>query len=97
MSLGSIPNDVRVPLVYIDIDNSEANSGTPALAQKVLVLGQQLATGTADALTLNRITTSESQMDDRSTRTCRPTKRHGLSNSQRHRITQTSLGNPGTA
>lgn len=64
MSLGSIPNDIRVPLVYIEIDNSEANSGTPALAQKVLVLGQQLATGSADALTLNRITTSESQMDD---------------------------------
>ncbi len=64
MSLGSIPNDIRVPLVYIEIDNSQALTGTPALAQKVLVLGQQLASGSATPLTLNRITTSESQMDD---------------------------------
>ena len=64
MSLGSIPNDIRVPLVYIEIDNSEANSGTPALAQKVIVIGQQLAAGIASPLTLNRITTSESQQDE---------------------------------
>jgi phage tail sheath gpL-like len=63
MSLGSIPNDIKVPLVYIEIDNSEANSGTPALAQKVLVIGGQGSAGTATPLTLNRITTSESQMD----------------------------------
>lgn len=63
MSLGSIPNDIKVPLVYIEIDNSNALSGTPALAQKVLVIGQQLVAGTATALTLNRITNSESQMD----------------------------------
>lgn len=63
MSLGSIPNDIKVPLVYIEIDNSNALSGTPALAQKVLVIGQQLGTGTASPLTLNRITNSESQMD----------------------------------
>jgi len=63
MSLGSIPNDIKVPLVYIEIDNSQANSGTPAQAQKLLVIGQQLTTGSAAPLTLNRITTSESQMD----------------------------------
>ncbi|MBV7315448.1 phage tail sheath subtilisin-like domain-containing protein [Shewanella sp. NIFS-20-20] len=63
MSLGSIPNDIKVPLVYIEIDNSQANSGTPAQAQKLLVIGQQLATGSATPLTLSRITTSESQMD----------------------------------
>ena len=27
MALGSIPNDVRVPLVYIEVDNSQALSG----------------------------------------------------------------------
>ncbi|HHE0554659.1 TPA: phage tail sheath subtilisin-like domain-containing protein [Vibrio parahaemolyticus] len=64
MALGSIPNDIRVPLVYIEIDNSQALTGTPALAQKVLVIGQQLTGGSAAPLTLNRITTSESQMDD---------------------------------
>lgn len=63
MALGNIPNDIKTPLVYIEIDNSQAVSGTPALAQKILVLGMQLQTGTATALTLNRITASESQMN----------------------------------
>lgn len=60
MSLGSIPNDIRVPLCYIEIDNSDAVSGTPAKPSKILVLGQQLAGGSATPLTLNRIT-SDSQ------------------------------------
>lgn len=60
MSLGSIPNDIRVPLVYIEIDNSDAVDGTPAKPSKILVLGQQLAGGSATPLTLNRIT-SDSQ------------------------------------
>ncbi|HAS3653701.1 TPA: phage tail protein [Vibrio cholerae] len=63
MALGNIPNDIKTPLVYIEIDNSQALSGTPAQAQKILVLGMQIASGTATALTLNRITASESQMD----------------------------------
>ncbi len=63
MALGNIPNDIKTPLVYIEIDNSQALSGTPAQAQKILVLGMQIATATATALTLNRITASESQMD----------------------------------
>ncbi|WP_261978369.1 hypothetical protein [Vibrio cholerae] len=63
MALGNIPNDIKTPLVYIEIDNSQALSGTPAQAQKILVLGMQIASGAATALTLNRITASESQMD----------------------------------
>lgn len=63
MALGNIPNDIRVPLVYIDIDNSQALSGTPALAQKILVIGQQLPAGTAEALTLTRITSGDSEID----------------------------------
>jgi phage tail sheath gpL-like len=45
MSLGSIPNDIRVPLCYIEFDNSDAVSGTPAKPSKILVIGQQLASG----------------------------------------------------
>lgn len=60
MSLGSIPNDIRVPLCYIEFDNSDAVSGTPAKPSKILVIGQQLASGSATALTLNEIT-SDSQ------------------------------------
>lgn len=56
MTLGTIPDDIRVPLVYIDIDNSQALSGAPAQSRKIIVIGQQNATGTAAVLTQNRIT-----------------------------------------
>ena len=64
MSLGDIPNDILTPLVYIGIDNSQALDGTPAQVHRVLILGQQTAEGKATPLTLNRITTSEGQMDE---------------------------------
>ncbi|MCZ6928679.1 phage tail protein [Serratia marcescens] len=63
MSLGSIPNDIRVPLVYIEIDNSMALDSAPAQQHKILVIGQQLASGSATALTQNRIT-SDSTADN---------------------------------
>ncbi|ELM3734800.1 phage tail sheath subtilisin-like domain-containing protein [Edwardsiella piscicida] len=56
MALGSIPDDVRCPLVYIEIDNSQALSGAPAQSRKVIVIGHQSAAGAATALTQNRIT-----------------------------------------
>ncbi|TCW05566.1 phage tail sheath gpL-like [Raoultella sp. BIGb0138] len=56
MSLGNIPDDFRVPLVIIDIDNSQALDSAPAQSRKIIVIGQQNATGTAAALTSNRIT-----------------------------------------
>ncbi|MGL4830772.1 MAG: phage tail sheath subtilisin-like domain-containing protein [Vibrio sp.] len=63
MALGSIPNDIKTPLFYMEFDNSQALSGTPAQTHKVLVIGQQLAAGAATPLTLNRIGASESEMD----------------------------------
>ncbi|EMO4249207.1 phage tail protein, partial [Citrobacter freundii] len=36
MSVGSIPDDIRVPLVTIDIDNSQALDGAPAQSRKIL-------------------------------------------------------------
>ncbi|HIH9672214.1 TPA: phage tail sheath subtilisin-like domain-containing protein [Klebsiella pneumoniae] len=56
MSLGNIPDDFRVPLVIIDIDNSQALDSAPAQSRKIIAIGQQSATGTATALTSNRIT-----------------------------------------
>ncbi|MDT9810826.1 phage tail protein, partial [Citrobacter freundii] len=46
MSIGNIPDDIRVPLVWIDIDNSMAMSAAPAQSRKILVVGQQLASAT---------------------------------------------------
>lgn len=63
MALGNIPNDIKTPLVFIDIDNSQAVEGTPAQVHRVLVIGQQLAGGSATPLELTRITNSESYMD----------------------------------
>lgn len=63
MSLGNIPENIYVPLVYIDIDNSGALTGTPAQTNKVLVIGQQLASGSAEQLAVRRIGTSEADMD----------------------------------
>lgn len=56
MSLGNIPDDFRVPLVIIDIDNSQALDSAPAQSRKIIVIGQQSPTGTATALMSNRIT-----------------------------------------
>lgn len=56
MTLGSIPDDIRVPLVYIDIDNSQALDGAPAQSRKIIVIGHQSAGGTAQPLTQSRIT-----------------------------------------
>ena len=45
MALGTIPNDVRVPLVYIEIDNSQALSGNIAQDQNVMLFGQMFDAG----------------------------------------------------
>ena len=63
MALGTIPNDVRVPLVYIEIDNSQALSGNIAQDQQVMLFGQKLASGTAAALQVVEIPVSESAID----------------------------------
>ncbi|HGY4723285.1 TPA: phage tail sheath subtilisin-like domain-containing protein [Citrobacter amalonaticus] len=62
MSVGNIPDDLRVPLVWIDIDNSMAMDGAPAQVRKILMVGQQQVAGTAPELTLSRIT-SDSASD----------------------------------
>lgn len=51
-----IPSNIRVPLVYIQFDNSRAVSGTPGIQHKLLVIGQRLATGTVAALVPTRAT-----------------------------------------
>lgn len=67
MALGTIPNDVRVPLVYIEIDNSQALSGNIAQDQNVLLFGQMITTGphagTATPDTVVEIPVSESAID----------------------------------
>ncbi len=62
MTVGTIPDDLRVPLVWIDIDNSQASDSAAEQERKILVMGHAVSTATADALSLTRIT-SDSQAD----------------------------------
>ncbi len=51
ITFASIPTDVRTPGTYIEFDASRAIQGLPASPQKILVIGQRLATATVAALT----------------------------------------------
>ncbi|RRN04683.1 phage tail protein [Bibersteinia trehalosi] len=56
ISYNDIPSALRVPLAYIEFDNSKAVSGTPSALHKVLMLGTTLPTGTATAGQAVRVT-----------------------------------------
>ena len=58
ISFNMIPGNVRVPGSYIEYDPAKALSGLPAVAQKILLIGQRLGTGTTPALTPVRITSA---------------------------------------
>ena len=49
ISFDSIPVSIRVPGQYVEFNNSQANTGLPAMPSKILVLGQRLAAGTVKA------------------------------------------------
>ncbi|WP_241085734.1 phage tail sheath subtilisin-like domain-containing protein [Candidatus Vondammii sp. HM_W22] len=63
ISMNQIPTNVRVPLVYIEFDNSRAVQGTPAISHQLLVFGQRLAVGSVAADVPTRIT-SDAQAED---------------------------------
>lgn len=50
ISFNSIPVGLRVPGQYIEFDSSRATNGLPILPNRILVIGQKLAAGTAAAL-----------------------------------------------
>ena len=47
VSFSNIPSNLRVPLLYVEVDNSMANSATET--QRTLLIGQMTAEGTATA------------------------------------------------
>lgn len=63
ISFNDIPSNVRVPLVYIEFDNTRAVQGTPAISHKILVFGQRLTGGSVAAAVPTRIT-SDAQAED---------------------------------
>lgn len=59
ISFDNIPSNIRVPLAYVEFNNTRAVQGTPQISYKLLVLGQMLATGTATAAEPVRITSAD--------------------------------------
>lgn len=56
ITFNNIPTTIRTPGAYIEIDNSRALKGLVQNPHKALIVGQMLATGTADLDTLMAIT-----------------------------------------
>ncbi len=52
ISFNSIPASIRTPGQFIEFDNSRAVSGLPSIINRVLIIGQKLATGSAAPLAL---------------------------------------------
>ncbi|MFZ5746358.1 MAG: phage tail sheath subtilisin-like domain-containing protein [Pseudomonadota bacterium] len=59
ISFNAIPASLRTPGVYIEFDSSKAVSGLPPAPNKVLLIGQRLATGTVEALVPTRIVAAD--------------------------------------
>lgn len=55
LSFNAIPINIRTPGQYIEVDNSRAVQGLPAVRHKILVIGQRLSTGTVLAGVPTRI------------------------------------------
>ena len=56
ISFNNIPDTIRTPGTYVEIDNSRALKGLAANPHKVLILGQKIAAGTAPAETVMQVT-----------------------------------------
>jgi phage tail sheath gpL-like len=57
ISFNTIPSNLRVPLTYVEFDNSRAVVGTPAMQYRMLFIGQKLAAGSAAVNTLMQVAT----------------------------------------
>lgn len=55
ISFNEIPDNIRVPGIYLEIDPSKAAGGGAVMERRLLLIGQRLASGTVDALTAIRL------------------------------------------
>lgn len=63
ISFNQIPNDRRVPFVYIEFDNSRAITGPQTQPYKILHIGQKIAAGSKPALTPVQVTSVDQASD----------------------------------
>ena len=64
ISFNQIPINLRTPGQYIEIDNSRALAGMVDINQRLLIIGQNLATGTQAAEVLTRVV-SDREADEK--------------------------------
>ena len=55
----TIPNDLRVPFVFVEFDPSRAVQGPSLLRYKVLLIGQRLSSGIRPELIVDKITSPD--------------------------------------
>lgn len=58
IQFNSIPAAIRTAGQHIEFDASRAVSGLPAITNRVLIVGQRIAAGTVDALTIQPVTSA---------------------------------------
>lgn len=59
ISFNSVPSNLRVPFVAVELDNSRAASGPALLNYRALLIGQKLASAPAAANSLHRVTSAD--------------------------------------
>lgn len=59
VSFNQIPNNLRVPFVGVEIDNTRASSGPVLMQYRALLIGQKTGEGSASANTLHRVTSAD--------------------------------------
>lgn len=59
ISFNSVPSNLRVPFVAVEVDNSRASQGPALLSYKALLVGQKTSAGTAAANSLHRVTSAD--------------------------------------
>jgi phage tail sheath gpL-like len=63
ISFNDVPANTRVPFVFVEIDNSQAQQGPSLLAYRALLIGQKTSAGTATANQLYKVTSVKDVQD----------------------------------
>ncbi|MEG2173835.1 MAG: hypothetical protein RRY29_11360 [Desulfovibrionaceae bacterium] len=63
ISFNQIPGNLRVPLAYVEFDNSGAIKGTPVMEWRILVVGQKDSTAKGPSLAPTLITSADQAAD----------------------------------
>lgn len=59
VSFNAVPGNLRVPFVAVEFDNSRASQGPALLAYRAILIGQKVASGTAAANSLQKVTSAD--------------------------------------